>query len=541
MTEPDRKWSGPEIDRRSFLRHSVVGLGGAWLWGLAGCAPGERVADTLAIGVDRDVATLDPAMHRCRTVQAVVRNMFDGLVTRDPQMRLVPEIAASWRRVDPLTWLFDIRPGIRFHNGDPLTAEDAAFTILRTITPGAVGGMSSPRRGLLGSVNGAEALEPHLLRITTAEPYPILPQMLVFHEIVPRRYIEQVDDEHFARNPVGAGPFAFVQHVRGERIVMERFDAYWGGSPEIPGAGPARLERLVFMPVPEVATRLACLLAGDIDIAEKVPPHAVRLIEQEPQARLSAVTGTRTFFIALNCTRPPFDDVRVRRAVAHGLDIPRMVARILEGRAEVLAGALTPAAFGFDERLEPYPYDPQRARALLAEAGVASGLALELDAEDVDREMAEAAAAQLSEIGLRVRPRIWKWDVLHPLITDQQRSVVLTSWGNATLDPTDIMLPLLVTDARGNYMGYSNPEVDEALEASDRTFDPDQRRALFGRVQRIVREEVPAVFGWAKEEIYGVRRRVRNWEARADSMLMMHRTAVAPPGAEDEPRGGVGT
>lgn len=510
------------ISRRDFLRYAAVGVTGLGASSLLGCRR-KATVETLAIGIDQDVPTLDPAMHRSRTVESVVRNMFDGLVTRDTSMRVVPEIAESWRRVDDLTWEFVIRPGIQFHNGDPLDVEDAVYTIWRTITPEAVGGQSSPRKGLLGSVCSAEARDERTLRITTTEPYPILPKMLAFHEIAPKRYINQVGDEEFARNPVGAGPFRFVQHVPGERIVMERFADYYGGSPDIPEVGPAKVERLVFLPIPEVATRLGALFAGEIDIAEKVPPHAAELVANDRTTHLSTATGTRTFFFGLNCARPPFDDLRVRKAFAHGLDIPRMVEHILGGYATTLAGPLTPAAFGFDEALKRHPYDPRRAKALLREAGVEESLTVELDCEDVNRELAEAAAAQLSELGVSVRARVWKWDVLQPLLKAGERAMFLTSWGNASLDPAGILPPIFMTDARGNYMGYSNPRLDDALGEANLIFDAERRRSLFVEVQRIVHEDVPAIFGWATEELYGVADRVQNWQARSDAMLMMHR------------------
>lgn len=521
-----RMWS-EGVNRREFVRLAAGYLTALSLPGLAGCGRRSRTVETLAIGIDQDVLTLDPAMHRERTTEAVLRNLFDGLVTRDANMGLVPEIAESWRALDTRTWEFSIRQGIRFHSGDPLTAEDAAFTIQRTITPEAIGGQSSPRKGLLGSVVEAKAVSQHVLRVKTADPYPILPKMLAFHEVVPKAHIERVGDEEFARRPVGAGPFRFVQHVPGERVVMERFPDYYGGSPEIPEPRPARVQRLVFLPIPEVATRLGALLAGEIDIAEKVPPHAAELVERDEDTRLSACTGTRTFFLGLNCTRPPFDQVRVRRAFAHGLELSRMVERILAGHVTVLAGPLVPAAFGFDRSLQRRRYDPELAKSLLRKAGVSESLSIELDCEDVDRELAEAAAAQLSTLGIGVRPRVWKWDVLQPLLARHERTMFLTSWGNASLDPAGILPPLLRTGGRGNYMGYSNPHVDEALDRSRAAFDPDVRRALFVKVQRLVHEDVPAIFGWAKRELYGVRERVRNWQARPDSMLMMHRVFLA--------------
>lgn len=526
---------GPELpphcmSRRDFLRRASVPLAAAATGILTGCGARGQQVQALAIGIDQDVPTLDPAMHRSRTVEAVVRNMFDGLVTRDASMRVVPELAESWQRLDDVTWEFRIRPGVRFHNGDPLTAEDAAFTIRRTIAPEAIGGQSSPRKGLLGSVMDAVAIDRHTLHVRTGQPYPILPKMLTFHEIVPRGYIERVGDEEFAARPIGAGPFRFVQHIPGERIVMERFADYYGGAPDIPGPGPARIERVVFLPIPEVATRLGALLASEIDISEKVPPHATELIERDRTTRLSASTGTRTFFVGFNCARAPFDDLRVRQAFAHGVDIPRMVERILGGCATVLAGPLVPAAFGFDAGLAPHDYDPQQARALLREAGVEQTLEVELDCQDTDRELAEAAAAQLSELGINVRPRVWKWDVLQPLLANGNRAIFLTSWGNASLDPAGILPPLFVTGGRGNYMAYSNLRVDAALAEADLVFDPDRRKALFVEVQRVLHQDVPAIFGWAKQEIYGIRQRVQNWEARPDAMLMMHRVRLGDGG-----------
>ncbi len=534
--------SGPDIRRRNVVPLSaaqtalLLCLLVAPAVVLSGCGRPTEAHDALVIGIDQDIPTLDPAMHRSRTVEAVLRNVFDGLVTRDPNMRIVPELAESWRAVTPTEWEFRIRAGVRFHDGTPLTAEDAAFTIRRTIRPGAIGGQSSPRKGLLGSVIGAEARGELILRITTGEPYPILPKMLTFHEIVPKAYIKRVGDAEFARRPVGTGPFRFVQHVEGERIVLERFDGYYGGAPDIPPVGPARIKRLVFLPIPEVATRLGALLAGEIDIAEKVPPHTMRLLQRTKGVRLSTCTGTRTYFIGINCRRPPFDRVEVRRALATGVHLQRVVDRILGGTATVLAGPLVPAAFGFDKGLTPRRFDPAAARKLLSQAGVAKSAEFELDCVDNDRELAEAAAGQLSELGIRVRPRVWKWDVLQPLLAAGERDLFLTSWGNASLDPSGILLPLLGTGARGNHMGYSNAEVDRALERSQTEFDPRKRADLFVRVQRQVYQDVPAAFGWAREEIYGVRDRVRNWEARPDSMLMMHRALLATDGEAEVAR-----
>ncbi|MBM4081048.1 MAG: hypothetical protein FJ278_15195, partial [Planctomycetes bacterium] len=210
----------------------------ALLLACGGCGRPER-SDILVVGLAQTVVTLDPAMHRDRTTEGVLRNIFDGLVTRSAEGRVVPEMAESWRLVDERTWEFRLRPGIRFHDGSPFTAEDVKFTIDRIITDRAVGGRSSPRRGLIEKVVGAEVVDPHTVRIRTSEPFPPLINMLPFIEIVPTAYVQRVGDAYFAEHPVGAGPFQFVEWRKAEHIILKRFDGYYGGAADIPPVGPA--------------------------------------------------------------------------------------------------------------------------------------------------------------------------------------------------------------------------------------------------------------------------------------------------------------
>ncbi|MDH4179729.1 MAG: ABC transporter substrate-binding protein, partial [Armatimonadota bacterium] len=236
------------LTRREFLQEgarslAVAGLGSGVLSTLvSGCGrpPAARqglrpelVRGALPVGLDADVQTLDPAMHRSRTVEAVVRNICDGLVARDAEMRYVPQLAESWEVEGDTRWVFTLRKGVTFHDGSPFTANDVKFTIDRII--GAIPDLQpSPRKDLLGPVLGAEVIDEHTVAIVTEGPYPILHKKLVFQEICPKRYFEEVGPDEFARNPIGTGPFRLVEWVPGERIVMERYEDYYGGSPDIP-------------------------------------------------------------------------------------------------------------------------------------------------------------------------------------------------------------------------------------------------------------------------------------------------------------------
>jgi len=312
---------------------------------------------------------------------------------------------------------------------------------------------------------------------------------------------------------------------------MERFADYYGGSPAIPPAGPAQVDRVIFRILPENATRVAALLAGEVDIINDLPPSAMRQVEASRNAQVMRVNGTRTFFVALNLAKPPFNDVRVRRALNHALDKAPIISRVLSGTATPLRGVMSPDSFAFNPDLPEYRFDLDRARALLTEAGVAQGTEMVIDTPGATREIAEAIAALLSRTGLRVRTQLWEGAVLNPLWMNaerrRERDMYLISWGNASLDPSDIMLPTLRTGGRGNASGFSNAEVDRLLDAAEVEADQERRRDMYRRAQQIVAEQAPWIFLWLPQDLYGVSRRIEGWRPQADSRINLHRVRIA--------------
>lgn len=527
--------------RRDFLKRSVgalvaAGAGPGLLAGLlAGCGrrqAGQRalradlVRGALSVALDADVQTLDPAMHRSRTVEAVVRNVCDGLVARDAEMRYVPQLAESWEVEGDRRWVFRLRKGVTFHDGSPFSADDVKFTIDRII--GAIPGLPpSPRKDLLGPVAGTEVVDAHTVAIITEGPYPILHKKLVFQEICPRAYFEEVGPDEFARRPVGTGPFRLVEWIAGERIVVERFDEYYGGSPEVPPVGPARLAGAIFRPLEEAATRLVSLEAQEVDVAVNVPSDQADRVDALPTAHLSVAQGTRTHFVGLNCARKPFSDRRLREAVRHAVDPKPIVEQFLLGRARALPGMLVPMAFGYDDSLPEPTQDAARARALLRQAGYADGLEVTLDCEATDKRMAEAVAGVMAAAGVRAEVRVWKKDNLLNQLRRQERDMFLTSWGNSSLDPSGILPVLFRSDGYSNFFGYRNGTVDRLLEEADRAMDPEARAGKYIEVQRLLHGDIPTCFHFAQEELYGVSDRVSNFRARPDGMLPMHDVSLA--------------
>ena len=341
----------PSVDNRTNL-HDVVLDGG----------------DTLVVGMRADrIQSFDPADHRDRDTETVLRNIFDGLVTRTPDGQVVPEIAESWEQPDPTTYIFRLRRGVRFHDGRPLTAEDVVFTFQRILSPTGLDGRQSPRLGLLGPLREVEALDDYTVRMKLASPSPVFLQLLVHTQIVPKHYIEQVGLQGFTRHPVGAGPFKFVQGRLDGDIVLERFDDYYGGSPDLPPVGPPPLRRVVFRMMPEPGARVAALLSGEVQIIHEVPPDAVPQLERSPGVQVKVAPGTRLYAIELNNRR--LTDPRVRQALNYAVDWETILRELYRGYAHRVATAMLPSGFGYDPSLKPYPYDPDRARELLREAG----------------------------------------------------------------------------------------------------------------------------------------------------------------------------
>ncbi len=508
---------------------------------VSGCSPSEPVVEeptdengeevavdedyTIVLGLSQTILTLDPANHRDRVTETVIRNIYDGLVTRKPDGTVVAEIAESWSNPEPTIWEFKIRSGVKFHDGSDLSVEDVKFTFDRVINEGAMEGETSPRKGLLGPLVEVEVVGDDTVRFILEEPWPILLAMLPHQQIVSKAYLEEVGSD-IATRPMGAGPFKFVEGSIDDRIVLERFDDYYGGSPDIPPVGPAPAARVIFEFMPEVSTRIAALQGGDIHIIHNVPPDMVAQLESDPNILVKMVDGTRMNMFEMNVNMAPLDDVRVRQAINYAIDMDAIVNNVLLGYATTVAGPLLPHGFAVNPALEPYGFDPEKAVELLTEAGYADGFELVIDTEDVLKDVAYAAASMLNDVGIDASVRIWDWGVLRDQLLAGERMMVFGNWGNSTLDPSDLLVPKLRSNDRGNYSQYANPELDALLDAAEIAVERDERSDLYYQAQEIIYNDAPWVFGYVGMEIEACRANVVNWEPSTDSRINLHRVAL---------------
>jgi peptide/nickel transport system substrate-binding protein len=505
---------------------------------------GPQPGGTMVIGLSAEIMTLDPADYRDTTTETVIRNMFDGLVTRSSDGRVLLQLAESATLIDDVTWEFVLKQGVTFHNGEDLTAEDVKFTFDRIITENAIEypePHTSPRKGLIGPVESAEIVDDYTVRLHLSAPFPAAMQMLVHQQIVPKDYFEEVGTEGFIAAPVGSGPFKFVEGSLSDQIVMERFDDYYGGADELPPVGPPLLDRVIFRILPEATTRVSALRAGEVDIIQVVPSHMIPVLATDAGVRVVSGPSTRPAWMEMNVNQPPFDDVRVRLAMNYAVDAEAILDTVLGGLGVVIAGPLSPYNNFADATLEPYGYDPDKALELLAEAGWTDSdedgfldkdgeiFTFVIDVRPTSKPRAEGLAGQLQELGIDATVRVWgDYSVLKPLMLDGERTAYVGDWGDSAFDPVghfEAKWHSFVEgtgNGRGNFSGYSNPRVDELVAAGEIEADVERRHELYDEAQQLVYEESPAVFLFLPDIVEASSASVQNWTVAADGRLNMH-------------------
>jgi peptide/nickel transport system substrate-binding protein len=346
--------------------------------------------------------------------------------------------------------------------------------------------------------------------------------MLTLQEIVPGKYMKAVGSQGFQKKPIGTGPFRLVRAEGRKLLILERFEDYYGGSLEIPPVQVAPLKHLIFKTVLVKAEQIAMLKKGEGDIITHVPPEAIRILQTTPGIKMLTCRATRSFFAEINSIKPPFDDRRIRLALNHAVDIQAVVDNILKGHGKALPTVLLPNALAYNPSLEPYTYNPELAKKLLNDSGFPEGHSITINCMEKYRKFANIIVVYLAKVGVKSAVNIIDKDTEKASMKNLNWDILVTSWGNSTLDPVGILVPKFKTNARGNYSNYSNGEVDRLLSQADGSLDPQKRENGYQKVQEIIYNDVPMIFGYAAEEFYGVRKRVKNFIPSSSGMMNMH-------------------
>ncbi|CAA9561367.1 MAG: Dipeptide-binding ABC transporter, periplasmic substrate-binding component [uncultured Thermomicrobiales bacterium] len=459
------------------------------------------------------VALPDPhILSDAREGLNILAAVYDPLVRSTGPERFGPALAESWTLApDARTWTFRLRAGVRFHDGAQLAAADVVATIERARSP-ELGGSYGTDGVFRSYVAGAtvEAVDDQTMRIVTGEPSADLLDLLVALPIAPRGALDGLPDR-----AIGSGPFRVVE-ANGHEITMEAFAGGWHGE--------AGVRRLRWLAEPDHERRVDRLLAGEGDIATKVTPQGVRRLRDAPTARAVTASSTTCIIFLCNLHSGVCTDRRVRQALNHALDTPRLIDGLFDGAAERLHGPFTALHRAYDPASQPYTYDPALARKLLADAGYPDGIALTVDIPttmpDEARDLARALTEQYPLAGIRVTIREHEDRIAYAYMVRDKRIGDLCLFDSSPPSTYRVLREKFHSGVRGPWwQGYANAEVDRLTDEARGIVDPEARARLFQRACTIARDDAPWVFLYAPHAAWGVSSRLDPWGPDPDGII----------------------
>jgi peptide/nickel transport system substrate-binding protein len=488
------------------VRHVVATLLAAgWVAGAS--------AQELKIGLSAEPSAMDPHFHNLTPNHSMVRHIFDALVAQDEIQKLAPRLALSWRTLNDTTWEFKLRPNVKFSDGSDFTANDVIYTYCRVPR---VENSPSSLAISVRAITGMSAPDPLTLIITTASTYPLLPIELNNVPIISAKangagqvVFDRTECKNTGTYPkteafnsgevaIGTGPYKLVRFTKGDRVVLERSDTFWGDKPA--------WQRVTFRPISSAGPRVAALLSGDVDLIDNVPIQDLERIKSNASFKVVQGLSNRIIYLHFNYIdevppgvegtggKNPFRDQRVREAISKAIDRDAIVARIMGGVAMAAGETLPPMMFGANRDMKPEKADPAAAKKLLAEAGYPNGFSLTLgtpnDRYVNDAMIAQAVAQMLTRVGLKVSLDAMTQSTFFARRNRREFGFWLSGWGADTGDMSSPLKALLATPNKDKGMGttntggYSNPKVDELTEKALVTVDDAQRAALFAEASR---------------------------------------------------------
>ncbi len=495
--------------------------------------PAARAASpaNLTIGLATDITALDPHFHNVTPNNSVGFHIFGYLVERDEKLHLVPGLATEWKAVDPTTWEFKLRRGVKFHDGSDFSAEDVVASIERVPT---VPRSPSSFSAYTKQIQRIEVVDPYTLRFHTATPYPLMPSDMTQVAIINRKFRNaSTEDFNSGKAAVGTGPYKLVRYAKGDRIELARFDGYWGGR--------TPWEHVTMKLLTQDAARVAALLSGDVQVIEAVPPADVARLKNDKRVGVVQTVADRMIYLHLDSNRDvspnvtdragapmqknPLKDTRVRKAISKAINRPAIVAQVMENQA-VPAGQLVPDfLFGATRNLQVEKYDPEGAKKLLAEAGYPNGFGITIAAPNNryvnDAKIAQAIAQMLTRVGIDTKVNAMPSGPFFSKASDLEFSLMLVGWSTGTGEASSSLKNLVMTFNKDRGFGnanrgrYSNPKVDLLTEDALQTVDDAKREAYLQRATELAINDTAVVPLHFQLNVWAMRDGIR-YNARTD-------------------------
>ena len=474
---------------------------------LTGCARQRLDVNTAVMVIESSPLNLDPRIGTDAQSERIGELIFEGLVRRDDHFELQPELAESWEISDPLTYIFHLRHGVRFHDGRPMTSADVQWTLDSLLD----GSLRSAKSSAYRYIDRVSAPDDFTLVIHLKEPDAALLWNLSDGAI---GVVPAGSGEELAEHPVGTGPFRFVSQEQDREVVVERNPQYWGKT--------ATLPRVSFNVVPDATTRALELRKGSADVEiNALPADMVAALARQPQLQVERGPGTTYQYLAFNLRDPILKDVRVRQAVAYAIDREPMIHYLWREMARPANSVLPPQHWAYDGGAKVYPYDPAKARQLLDEAGyrpAAGGvrfhLVMKTSTDEGTRLFSAVLQQQLRQVGIALDIRSYEFATFYADVVRGAFQLYSLRWvGGSNQDPDlfeNAFDSASFAPRRANRGYYSNPEVDRLIAEARRSVDRKQRATDYVRIQEILNEELPYVHLWWVDNVLVHSRRLEN-------------------------------
>ncbi len=463
----------------------------------------KQAKEDLTILLASDIKSTDPVVSNDTTTHIILRHMYSRLVSTDAQGNILPDLAESWEQISPTEYTFKLKQGIKFQNGDEVKASDVKFSLERVL--------QSPRLKVkIEVVNEIVVDNDYQVTLKLSKPFaPLLanlshPGLSILNEKV----VTEAGD-NFDAAPVGSGPMKFVEWVPNDHFTLERYDEYYGG--------PAKAKTLTFRVMPEGSSRTIALETGEADLVVAVDSIDIERVESNPDLQAVVFPGNSIEYVTMDVTKAPFDDIRVRQAFNYAINKQNIVDVVLEGRGEPSYSTMASTVKGYNDQITDYQYDPEKAKELLKEAGYESGLKVELLASgDLRNREAQLIQADLAAVGVDVEVSLLDWGAFLDAIDSGNYPFFILGWNCTSMDPDECMNPLFNSKfigPSGNRGKYSNPKVDELLNAAEAETDEAKRLQMYKDAQVITVEDACWIPLHCKEFCVGIRKGLQGFEA----------------------------
>ncbi len=503
--------------RRGFLV-SAAGLVGSMAAAeglLARVAGAQGAKNTLTVGQSADVSKLDPQLSTTVNDIAVTFNIFDNLLSRHRDGKLYPSLATEYKLLNPTTWQFKLRQGVKFHNGDPLTSADVKFTYERSYDPNA----KVITKSVLNTIDRIETPDPHTVHIVTKKPDPLMAARVAFYagQIMPKAYFQKVGDDEFNAKPVGSGPVKLASWVKDDRLVLDAVKDYWGGKSEV--------DQIVFRPLPELAPRIAALVKGEVDLITKIPPDQVDRLAKGPNTKIEGVLYGGLYCLSVASQKPPLDSKPFRQAMSLAIDRDLILKELWRGQGAVPNSLVVKGDSHYDPTLPPLKYDPNKAKQLLKEANY-KGEELTLETPIgfmvMDREMSEVVTSMWKDVGINAKLEQLEYSVYQQKIREKSfKGLRWTDPTSAYNDPDGMMWRHLAPGGPNAYW-FRNSRFDELGDAARYSVDEKFRDQAYKEMARLELEFLPLIPVIQPMELYGMQKYV-DWKPYPNQMMEFRR------------------